>query len=32
MYRGHPALFNADLINFIEFWNTQAGTRKGTQQ
>jgi pimeloyl-ACP methyl ester carboxylesterase len=33
MYREHPDLFNADLINFIDFWNKQAGAaRKGTQQ
>ena len=32
MYREHPELFNADLINFVDFWNRQNATKKGTQQ
>lgn len=32
MYREHPALFNADLINFVDFWNRQGAAKKGTQQ
>jgi hypothetical protein len=32
MYREHPELFNADLTSFIEFWNKQNATKKGTQQ
>jgi len=31
MYREHPELFNADLINFVEFWNQHAPAKKGTR-
>jgi pimeloyl-ACP methyl ester carboxylesterase len=29
MYREHPELFNRDLTNFIEFWNTTGAARRG---
>jgi len=32
MYREHPELFNADLTNFVDFWNRQAAAKKGTQR